>query len=331
MIDRRQLITLLAGAAAAPSVPWPLAARAQQPVRRIGFLIALSDKDPEAQLRVAAFRQGLRSLGWLEGRNVTIDYRWSGGSAERLREFAIELTSAKPDVVFAGNTAALIALQRATKTVPTVFVQVNDPVGGGFVASLARPGGNTTGFALFEYGIAAKWAEILKELMPGMRRIAIIYEPVTGTGGGYLPAIEGALPSGIQSMPCEVGSRADIEQAMSRIASEANAGLIVVGGPLTALHRDLIVLLAVKHRLPAISPYRYFATAGGLGSYGPDTVDQYRRAASYIDRILKGDKPADLPVQFPTSYKLVINLKAATALGLEVPPMLLARADEVIE
>jgi putative ABC transport system substrate-binding protein len=325
---RREFIMLLGGAAAA----WPLTASAQQPerMRRIGVMIALAESDPEGQLRIAAFRRGLQDLGWSEGRNIQIEIRWPGGSIDRLETSAADLARLKPDLIFAGNPTALLALRRATSSVPIVFVQMDDPVASGFVASLAHPGGNTTGFALFEFDIGAKWVEILKELAPRTVRIGVLYESAN-SGRRYLPAIEGALAPDMQSLGFPVHSRAEIEEAIERIGSDSGGALIVLGGPLTALHRDLIAIMSVKHRLPTLSPYRYFAAAGGLFSYGPDTIDQYRVAAGYVDRILKGEKPGDLPVQFPTKYNLVINLKTAKALGLEIPPTLLARADEVIE
>jgi putative tryptophan/tyrosine transport system substrate-binding protein len=327
-VKRREFITLLGSGVAG----WPLAARAQQyqQMRRIGVLIALAESDPEGQLRMAAFRQGLQSLGWMEGRNIQIDYRWPSGNRERQQSFATELVGLKPDVIFAGNATALVALREATRTVPIVFVQVDDPVAAEFVASLARPGGNATGFALFELGIAAKWVEALRDFAPRTTRIGVLYESVN-SGRRHLSAIESALSPGMPSFPYAVRSAAEIEEAIDRIGSEPNGALIIMGGPLTARHRDLIVILAAKKGLPTVSPYRYFATAGGLFSYGPDTIDQYRVAAGYVDRILKGEKPADLPVQFPTKYNLVINLKTAKALGLTVPDKLLALADEVIE
>jgi putative tryptophan/tyrosine transport system substrate-binding protein len=326
-VKRRQFITLLGGGAAA----WPLAARAQQGerVRRIGVFIDLAVGDPEGQLRAAAFQRGLRDLGWIEGSNIHIDYRW-GGNGESRQIFASELVALRPEVIFAGNASALVALRQANSPAPTVFVQVNDPVASGFVASLPRPGGNTTGFALLEFETAAKWVEILRELAPRTIHIGMLRES-TNASSGFQPVIESALSAGMRFQPYTVHSRGEIEEAIDRIGGDPNGALIVLGGPLTALHRDLIVLMATKHRLPTASPYRYFAAAGGLLSYGPDTIDQYRVAAGYVDRILKGEKPADMPVQFPTKYNLVLNLKTAKALGLDVPPMLLARADEVIE
>jgi putative ABC transport system substrate-binding protein len=325
-IGRRQFISALGGMALA----WPVVAQAQQGMRRIGVLIALAENDPEGQLRIAAFRRGLQNRGWEEGHNIHIDYRWSGGNAKLLPEYATELVELKPDVLFAGQTSTLLALHHATSAVPIVFVQVDDPVGGGFVASLARPGGNITGFGNFEYGIAEKWVELVRELAPRTSRIGIIYETVN-TGIGQLSTIESMVSSGMQSLPFPVRSSGEIEEAIERVASQPNGSLIVLGGPLTAQHRDLIVIQAGKHNLPSVFPYRYFANAGGLVSYGPDTINQYRVAADYIDRILKGEKPAELPVQFPTKYNLVINLKTAKALGLTIPQSLLATADEVIE
>ena len=326
-LKRRDIITLLGGAAA-----WPFAARAQQTerVRRIGVLIALAESDPEGQLRVAAFRRGLQSVGWTEARNIHIDYRWQSGDAERLRTFAAELVGMKPDVILAGNQTAVLALQQANNSTPTVFVQVVDPVAAGFVASLARPGGHMTGFALYEYSIATKWVEMLKDLAPRTVRIAVIYDSASAAPG-HLPQLERALSPGMQLVPSSVHSRSELEEAIKRVGSEPNSALIVLAGPLPAIHRDLIVMMAIKHRLPLVYPFRYYPVAGGLLSYGPDTVDQYRLAASYVDRILEGEKPADLPVQFPTKYSLVINLKTARALGLTIPPSLLAIADEVIE
>jgi putative ABC transport system substrate-binding protein len=325
---RREFIILLGSAVAA----WPLAARAQQSgaMRRIAVLIALAESDAEGQLRIAAFRRGLQSHGWIEGRNIHIDYRWPGGSAERMRASAAELAEMKLDVIFAGNSTAALALQRTSNTSPVVFGQVADPVAAGFVASVARPGGNMTGFALFEHTIAAKWVELLGELAPRTVRIGVIYDPASA-GPGHLPELEKALRPAMQLILCSVRGRTELEEAVERIGSEPNGALIVLAGPLTGLHRDLIVMMAVKHRLPLIYPYRYFTAAGGLMSYGPDTVDQYRQAASYVDRILRDEKPADLPVQFPTKYNLVINLKTAKLLGLEIPPTVLALADEVIE
>jgi putative tryptophan/tyrosine transport system substrate-binding protein len=327
-LKRREFITFLGGAAA-----WPLTAGAQQVdrMRRIGVLIAgLTENDSEGQLRMAAFRRGLQNLGWVEGRNVHIEERWPGGNNERLRSFAAELAGMRPDAIFAGNEAATIALQQTATTVPTVFAQVSDPVAAGLVASVARPGGTVTGVALWEYGFATKWGELLKEIAPRTVRIGVIYDPANAMQR-QLPDLERSLSPAIQSVALSVSSRSDLENAIERMAAEPNGALIVFAGPLAVAHRDLIITLAVKYRLPLLYPYRYFTAAGGLISYGPDLVDQYRVVASYIDRILNGEKPADLPVQFPTKYMLIINLKTARALDLIVPDKLLALADEVIE
>ena len=328
---RREFITLLGGAAAF----WPLAARAQQAerVRRIGVLMHLAADDLEGQARFTAFRQGLQQLGLTDGRNVRIETRWGTSDAERMRRDAAELVGLAPDVILASTTAAMSALQQATGTVPIVFAGVADPVGAGFVASLARPGGNTTGFTPFEFGISGKWLELLKEIAPRVMRAAVLRDLALAAGSGQLGAIQSVAPSfGVELSPIDVRGADEIEHAITAFArSSSNGGLIVTGSALATVHRDLIVALAARHRLPAVYYYRYFVTAGGLVSYGPDPHDQYRRAAGYIDRILKGEKPADLPVQAPTKYDLVINLKTAKALGIEVPPMLLARADEVIE
>jgi putative tryptophan/tyrosine transport system substrate-binding protein len=328
-LNRREFITLLGGGAVAR----PLAARAQQSgaPRRVGVLLAgLTANDAVGQVRMAAFRQGLQSLGWTEGRNLSIDVRWPGADAERLRTFAAELAATRPDAIFAGNEAAALAFRQATSTLPIVFVQVADRVAVGLVESIARPGSNITGFALWEYGFAAKWAEVLREIAPRTVRIGVIYDPANAMQR-QLPDLERALPPGVQAVALSVSSRSDLENAIERIAIEPNGALIVLPGPLAVAHRDLIIILAVKHRLPLIYSYPYYTAAGGLISYGPDPVDQYQQAAGYVDRILKGEKPADLPVQFPTKYILAINLKTAKALGLTVPDTLLARADEVIE
>jgi putative tryptophan/tyrosine transport system substrate-binding protein len=329
-MKRRELITLLGGAAA-----WPLAARAQQPerMRRIGVFELLAADDPESLARVAAFQQGLQQLGWTVGRNVRIDYRWNAaGDADRLRRYAEELVALAPDVILAIGNPTVGTLQQATRTVPVVFVAVADPVGGGFVESLARPGGNATGFTNFEFGLSAKWLELLKEIMPGVTRVAVLRDPITDSGIGQLAAIQSVAPAlGVELSPIGVGNAGEIERAMTAFARSSNGGLIVSAAALTIVHRDLIVALAARHRLPAVYPFRFFVTGGGLISYGPDTIDQVRRAAGYVDRILKGERPADLPVQAPTNYETVINLKTAKMLGLTVPLALLARADEVIE
>jgi putative ABC transport system substrate-binding protein len=327
---RREFITLLSGAAAA----WPLAARAQQGerVRRIGVLMNLAADDPEGQGRLAAFLQGLQQLGWTAGRNLQIDTHWAAGNADHIRKHAAELVALAPDVILSTGTAVAGPLLQATRTVPIVFVQVVDPVGAGFVASLARPGGNATGFITFEYGIGAKWLELLKEIAPSVTRAAIIRDPAITAGIGQFGAIQSVAPLvGIEVNPVDVRDAGEIERAMTAFARVSNGGLIVTGSTLAIVHRELITTLAARHRLPAIYSQRVFVTGGGLISYGPDRVDQHRRAAGYVDRILKGEKPADLPVQAPTKYDLVINLKTARALGLTVPATVLARADEVIE
>jgi len=328
-MKRRAFLALLGGAAT-----WPLAARAQQPdrMRRIGVLVNLASDDAEAQARLAAFHQGLQQLGWTVGRNVQIDYRWGAGNADRIRKFAAELVALAPDVILSTGSPSVAALQQATRTVPVVFVTVVDPVSSGFVDSLARPGGNITGFALYEYSISGKWLALLKEIAPGMTRAAVIRDPAITAGGGQLGVIQAVAPLvGAEVSPVNVRDAGEIERAITAFARSPNGGLIITGSTLAAVHRDLIVTLAAQHKLPAVYPYRYFVVAGGLISYGPGLVDQYRDAARYVDRILKGEKPADLPVQAPTKYELVINLKTARTLGLTVPPTLLARADEVIE
>ena len=329
-MKRREFITLLGGAAAA----WPLAARAQQgeKMRRIGVLINLTADDPEGQARLAAFLQGLRELGWTDGRNVRIDARWAPGDVERFRTYAAELVALAPDVILAATTPGVTALQQATRTAPIVFVTLVDPVSAGFASTLARPGGNITGFALYEYGTSAKWLELLKEIAPGVTRVAVVRDPPLVSGTGQLAAIQAVAPSfGVELSPVDARDAGEIERAIAAFARSANGGLIVTASPLQAAQRKLIIAQAAGHRLPAVYPFRYNVADGGLISYGPNSVAPYRRAATYVDRILKGEKPADLPVQAPTKYDLVINLKTAKALGLEVPTSLLARADEVIE
>jgi putative tryptophan/tyrosine transport system substrate-binding protein len=329
-MKRREFISLLGGAAAA----WPLAVRAQQGerVRRIGVLMNLAADDPEAPARLAAFAQGLGEFGWNVGRNVRIDYRWGAGDAERIGKEAAELVALAPDVILSSGSPSVAALQRATGRVPIVFVQVVDPVGSGFVESLARPGGNITGFSVFEYGISGKWLELLKEIAPRVTQVAVLRDLALASGSGQLGAIQSVAPSlGVELRPIGVGDAGAIERSVAAFARSANGGVIVTGSTLTTVHRELIVTLAARHRLPAVYPFRFFVAAGGLISYGPNSVDPYRRSARYVDRILKGEKPADLPVQAPTKYELVINLKAAKVLGLTVPETLLARADEVIE
>jgi ABC-type uncharacterized transport system substrate-binding protein len=329
-IERRKFLATLGGAAAA----WPLAARAQQPerVRRIGVLTALAANDPEGQARVAAFLQGLEESGWSVGRNVRIDIRWSAGNADDTRKYAAELVALAPDIILATTTPAAAALLQATRTIPIVFTVVADPVGAGFVDSLARPGGNATGFITFEYGLAAKWPELLKEIAPGTTRAAVLRDPAITAGIGQFAAIQTAAPSlGMEIVPVNVRDPGEIERGVAAFARVPNGGVIVTGSPLLALHRNLIIMLTARHKLPAVYSNPYFAADGGLMAYGPDLVGQHRPAARYVDRILKGEKPADLPVQVPTKYELVINLKTAKTLGLEVPATLLARADKVIE
>jgi putative tryptophan/tyrosine transport system substrate-binding protein len=329
-VKRRQFITLLGCAA----VTWPLAARAQQrePMRRIGVLMNTAADDPESLARVTAFAQGLQELGWIDGRNVRIDYRWGAADVDRIRRYAEELVALAPHVVVSSGTPTVVALQQATSSVPIVFVQAVDPVGGGFVENLARPGGNITGFSVFEYGISGKWLELLKEISPRLTRAAILRDLALASGSGQLGAIQSVAPSlGVELSPVGVGDTGAIERALAAFARSSNGGLIVTASSLAIVHRELIITLAARHRLPAVYFQRTFVTAGGLISYGPDSVGPFRRAAGYVDRILKGEKPADLPVQAPTKYELVINLKTAKALGLTVPDSLLTRADEVIE
>jgi len=327
---RREFITLLGGAAGV----WPRAARAQQGqrVRRIGALMNLAADDPVSIARAKAFTEGLQALGWVDGRNVQIDYRWAASKPDLFQRHAAELATLAPDVILAAGGAALPAVLQATRTIPVVFVHTPDPVGNGYVASMARPGGNATGFLTFEYNLAAKWVELLKEIAPNVTRAGILRDAAVAQGIGQFAVIQSVAPSlGVDVTPINVRDAAEIERDITALARSANTGLILTASPAGPIHRDLIITLAARHKLPAIYVERLFAAAGGLLSYGPDFADQYRRAASYVDRIFKGEKPADLPVQAPTKYELVINLKTAKALGLTIPASVLARADEVIE
>jgi putative ABC transport system substrate-binding protein len=328
-LRRREFITLVGGAAA-----WPLAARAQQPdrVRRIGALMASSADDPESQVIVGSFSQGLQELGWTLGRNLRIDYRWGAVDDDSVRRYAAELVALAPDIILASGGTIVRALQRASAAMPIVFADVADPVGGGLVASLARPGGNATGFSSIEYGQSGKWLELLKQIAPRVTRAAVIRDPTAVSGGGQLGAIQAVAPSfGVEVSPIDPRDAGGIERAVSAFALGSNGGLIVTTSRLARHHRDLIIALAARHQLPAVYAYRVYVTDGGLISYAPDPIDMYRRAAGYVDRVLKGEQPAELPVQAPTRYETVINLKTAKALGLTVPPALLSRADEVIE
>jgi putative tryptophan/tyrosine transport system substrate-binding protein len=328
-MKRREFITLLGGVAAA----WPIAARAQQGerVRRIGVLHTIAANDADGQARNTAFLQGLQQLGWTDGRNVRIETRWSA-DADRIRSYVAELVAVAPDVILASGSATVGPLLQATRSVPIVFTNVPDPVGAGFVNSLARPGGNATGFILLEYATSAKWLELLKQIAPGVTRVAVLRDPAITAGIGYFGAIQAVAPSlGVDVAPVNVRDASEIEREVTAFARSSNCGLVVTGSALAVFHKGLIISLAARHKLPAVYFERLFVVAGGLISYGPDVVEQYRSAAGYVDRILKGEKPADLPVQAPTKYDLVINLKTAKALGLDLPATVLARADEVIE
>ena len=326
---RREFITLLGGATA-----WPLAAQAQQGgrMRRVGVLQATAENDQETQARTKAFRQGLAALGWTEGRDILIDYRYAAGDAARIKAYAAEMVSAGPDLIVAPSTPVMAALRQGNP-VPIVFVQVTDPIGQGFVASLARPGGNITGFTSFEPAMGSKWLAMLKEIAPGLGRVALMFNPDTAPFAQmfWQPVEDGAPSFDVKPIQAPFRDVGEIEHAIEALARDGKGGLMVLPDISATNHRDLIIALAARHRLPAVYPFRYFATSGGLISYGSDVADVYRRAASYVDRILKGEKPGDLPVQAPTKFELVINLKTAKALGLDVPPTLLARADEVIE
>jgi putative tryptophan/tyrosine transport system substrate-binding protein len=328
-MKRREFIAGLGSAAA-----WPLAARAQQSgrVRRIGALISLPADDPEQLARGTAFEQGLQESGWTVGRNVQIDYRFVAGEAERYRTYAADLVALAPDVLFAADSPSVAALQQATRTLPIVFAGVTNPVGAGYIASLARPGGNTTGFAGDDYSLSGKRLELLNQIAPHVTRIAVFRDPSVALGIGQFAAIQGAAPSfGVEVSPLDMRNPGEIERSVPAFAVRPNGGLIVTAGAFGALHRKLIITLAAKHQLPALYPFRYFVTDGGLVSFGYDSVDNYRRAAGYVDRILRGERPANLPVQAPTKFKLAVNVKTAKALALTIPETLLATADEVIQ
>jgi putative tryptophan/tyrosine transport system substrate-binding protein len=330
-VRRREFIGLLGGVTVLP-----LAAQAQQtePMRRIGVLQGGRDDphDPLSQPNTAAFLQALQQLGWTDGRNVKIDYRWSLGNADKARRYASEVVALAPDVILAVGSVNLTPLLQATRTVPIVFAGVVDPVGAGYVESLSRPGGNATGFVFFDYGLSSKWLELLKEIAPGVTRVAVLRDPVITSGIGQFAVMQYVAPSvGLELSPVDVRDASEIERALSNLARFASGGLIVAASPVSLVHRERIIALAARHRLPTIYFLRDFVSGGGLISYGPEVTEHFRRAAVYVDRILKGEKPADLPVQAPTKYDLVINLKTAKALGLTIPPTLLARADEVIE
>jgi putative tryptophan/tyrosine transport system substrate-binding protein len=329
MMKRREVITLLAGA-----VAWPLAARAQQGerVRRIGVVVNLAAEDPESKARIGAFLQRLSELGWTSGRNVRIDFRWSATDDNGIRRSAEEIVALAPDVILANGSAIIGRLLQATRSAPIVFTNVSDPVGAGFVDNLARPGGNATGFALFEFGTSAKWLELLKQIAPTVRRAGVVRDAANPTGLGQFAAMQSMAASlGVELSPIGLREAGDMEHAIQAFAQASDAGLVITSSPSAAMHRDLIINLAARHRLPTVYPFRYWVASGGLASYGADTVEPFRQAAGYVDRILKGEKPADLPVQAPTKYELVINLKTARALGLTIPTSILVRADEVIE
>ncbi|MGB6542123.1 MAG: ABC transporter substrate-binding protein [Xanthobacteraceae bacterium] len=328
-MKRREFIALLGGAAAIG----PLAARAQQPTRRVGLLMSQFENDPEGQARFRVIVDGLQQLGWTDGRNVRFDIRWTAGGPADPGKYAAELVALKPDVIFASGSVNVAALQRITRSVPIVFANIIDPVGAGFIASLARPGGNTTGFSAFEYSLAGKWLELLKELAPNLTRVAVLRDSSLAAGIGQYAAIQALAPPslGVELTPIDVQDPGEIERAITAFAREPNSGLIVTGSTGAVVRRNRIIALALKYRLPNVYGFRYYPASGGLASYGPDAIDVHKRAAAYVDRVLKGEKPADLPVQAPTRYELVINLKTAKALGITVPQAVLARADEVIE
>jgi putative tryptophan/tyrosine transport system substrate-binding protein len=330
-MNRREFITLLGGAAAA----WPLAARAQQltPMRRVGVLIvAYAQSDPEAQARTAAFLDTFQTLGWADGRNVRIEYRWGAGDADGGKAAALELVRSAPDVILVASNSALAEVRRLTSSIPIVFTQISDPVGSGFVGGLARPGGNVTGFQNFEPAMGGKWLGVLKEAAPNMSRAGVLFASDTAANVAFLRAAEAVAQSlGVKLAAIDVDRDMEIERAVATLASEPDGGLLVLPNPYNATNRGSIIMLAARHRLPAVYPFRYFAAAGGLMSYGIDQIDQWRRAAGYVDRILRGEKPGELPVQAPTKFELVVNLKTAKALGFDIPPAFPLRADEVIE
>jgi ABC-type uncharacterized transport system substrate-binding protein len=331
MIGRREFITLLGGAATS-LLSWPVAARAQpgERVRRIGVLMNVGDRDPQGRARLDAFVRRLADLGWSDGRNMRLETRW-GTDAKRFRQFAIELVALTPDVILANASATVTALQQVTRSVPIVFAGVIDPVGAGLVKSLARPGGNTTGFALFEYAIGAKWLELLKQIAPGVTRAAVLRDSTLAAGIGQFAAIQAVGPVGMELSVIDLQDADAVAREVAEFARGPNGGLIVTGSPFAANNSPAIAALAARYKLPAVYPFRYWIDLGGLITYGPDLVREFRPAADYVHRILKGEKPADLPVQAPTKYELAINLKTAKALGIEVPPTLIAIADEVIE
>jgi putative tryptophan/tyrosine transport system substrate-binding protein len=329
-VNRRSFITMFGGSAAA----WPLAVRAQQTaaMRRVVVFMSTGEDDPQDATRLAAFERGLQELGWAVGRNLSIDYHWAAGDPDSARKYAAELATLAPDAIVASGSYAVAAVQQTSRTMPVVFVNIIDPVSAGFVQSLARPGGNATGFLMFEYAISGKWVELLKQIAPRVTQAAVLRDISTASGSGQLGAIQAATSQlGLEFRPVGVRDSSEIEQGITDFARQSNGGLIVTGSPQARVHLKLIIVLAARHRLPAVYFGRVAVDAGGLISYGPSTIDSFRLAAGYVDRILKGEKPADLPVQAPTKYELVINLKTAKTLGLAVPPTLLARADEVIE
>jgi putative tryptophan/tyrosine transport system substrate-binding protein len=328
---RRVFITLIGGTAL--MAPHTAFAQATDRMRRIGVLMPFAMDDPEARARLAAFVDGLRQLGWTDGRNVRIDTRWPAGDPDRYRKYAAELVALAPDVILASSNESVVTLQQASRSVPIVFANVIDPVGGGLVASLARPGGNTTGFSAFQYSLSGKWLELFKEIAPTITRVAVLRDPTQGSGTGQFAVIQAMAPPSFEEQlsPIDVRDTGEIERAITAFARERNGGLIITSSSRAATHRDLIISLAMRYRLPNVYPFRYYPESGGLASYGPNPIDGFLHAAAYVDRILKGEKPADLPVQAPTKYELIINLKTAKAIGLTIPQSLLARADEVIE